>query len=130
MRQENIYAQSALRFAVPPAHHLVMANKKADPRPNQIRAWREFHELSQEKLAEMIQRSQETVARYERGSIDIPTSALNALALALNCSTEDLLRRPPGTADAVIETFRQLSPAAQKQALAVIKALKDNEEAA
>lgn len=130
MRQENIYAQRALRFVASPAHHLVMADKKVDPRPNQIRAWREFRQFSQEHLAEMIDRSQETVARYERGGIDIPTSILNALAVALKCSAEDLLRRPPGTADAILETFRELSPAAQKQALAVIKALKENEEAA
>lgn len=130
MRQENIYTAGALRFAEPRAHHFPMAGKKSDPRPNQIRAWREFRELSQEQLAEMIGRSQETVARYERGGIDIPTSVLNTLATALKCSAEDLLRRPPGTADAIIETFRELSPAAQKQALAVIKALKENEEAA
>lgn len=132
MRQAYFYAPGDMGLPEPSAHDFGMAKKPktAAPPPNQIAKWRTFRDLNQEELGALIDRSQETVGRYESGDLDPPTSILRLMAEKLRCTTEDLLHRQPGTADAIIETYSQLSPIGQKRALAVLKALKDSEDAA
>lgn len=129
MRQAYFYAPDAMGLYDAPHHPFGMA-KKAKSAPNQIAKWRAFRGLNQEGLGTLVGRTQETVGRYETGELDPPTSILRLMAEKLRCTTEDLLHRAPGTADAILETYDKLSPSGQKRALAVLKALKDSEDVA
>ena len=52
---------------------------------------REDHDLSQEKLAEILNVSQSTYSRYENGRLDIPTEILIALSKYYKVSVDYLL---------------------------------------
>lgn len=52
---------------------------------------REDHDLSQEKLAEILNVSQSTYSRYENGRLDIPTEILIALSKHYKVSVDYLL---------------------------------------
>lgn len=56
-----------------------------------IRDMREDRDLPQRTLAELLHVSQATYSRYESGGLDIPSSALVALALFYNTSIDYLL---------------------------------------
>lgn len=89
-----------------------------------IREWRKHRGLTLERLAERIESTTATISRIERGRQ--PYSQ----AILLNCRAGDLIMRPPGTLDHIEAVFGELSPGSQRRALAVVKALKDSEEAA
>lgn len=56
-----------------------------------IRDLREDADLSQETLAELLNVSQSTYSRYERGVLDIPCESLVTLARFYKTSTDFLL---------------------------------------
>jgi transcriptional regulator with XRE-family HTH domain len=95
-----------------------------------IREWRKHRGLTQEQLAARLGTTQATIARIERGDIGYTQLMLEALAVGLKCTQADLLMRAPNSGDDIRDMISGLSPSGQKRALAVIKALKDSEEAA
>ncbi len=56
-----------------------------------IRDLREDSDLTQQQLAEVLHISQATYSRYESGALDIPSSALIALARYYQTSVDYLL---------------------------------------
>lgn len=56
-----------------------------------IRAFREDHDLTQKKIAEILNMSQTGYSKYETGENDIPTRILIELAIFYNTSTDYLL---------------------------------------
>lgn len=56
-----------------------------------IRDLREDHDLTQKKLAEKLNCSQQVYSNYELGQRDIPTDILIKLALYYNVSTDYIL---------------------------------------
>jgi transcriptional regulator with XRE-family HTH domain len=122
MRQAYNYTRHVIQCGPAARHSLLMARRKKFP--NKIAVWRKLRGLQQEDIAEAIDRSQETVARYESGEINPPTSILRIIARLLKCdSTEDLFRSP-GIQDEIADAIRSLKdPVAQRHALSMIKGL-------
>ena len=58
-----------------------------------LRDMREDKDLKQRELAEMLNVSQTTYSRYERGELDIPSAALIKLADFYNVSVDYILGR-------------------------------------
>lgn len=65
-----------------------------------MRRLRKARGISQEQLAERIERSAAFVGHIERGSRRMSVDTLMRLADALECSVDELLGRSPGVADA------------------------------
>lgn len=65
-----------------------------------IREWREFRGLTQEQLADAIDRTKATVSRIETGDIAYTREFLEAAADTLGTHPGILLMRPPTEADA------------------------------
>lgn len=122
MRQAYNYTRRVIQCGTAARHSLLMPRKKKFP--NKIAVWRKHRGLQQEDIAEAIDRSQETVARYESGEINPPTSILRIIAKLLKCdSTEDLFRAP-GIQDEIADAIRSLKdPVALRHALSMIKGL-------
>jgi transcriptional regulator with XRE-family HTH domain len=99
-------------------------------RPWYLRQWRKSRHLTLEQLAFRIDTTGATISRLERGKQPYSQPMLEALAEALQCQPGDLIMRPPGAADRIMAVFSDMSPETQKQALAVVQALKDGEKAA
>jgi len=60
---------------------------------NRLRDMREDHDLKQRDLAELLQVHQTTYSDYELGRLNIPVSALHALADFYHVSVDYLLCR-------------------------------------
>jgi transcriptional regulator with XRE-family HTH domain len=99
-----------------------------------VRAYRLERHLTQEQLAEKIDRSVETVSNLERG-ISLPNEAtLRRLARSLDVSFEDLLveRSAPDSLARPIEFYRAtellkvMDPKKLKLAYNVLKAIVDS----
>lgn len=92
-----------------------------------IREWRKHADLTQEQLAEKVDRSPSWVSQIENGEIGFTEESLSLLADALGCEPADFLKGPPVEAEqplALPEVFHSLSPAEQEQAIAVMEALR------
>ena len=91
-----------------------------------IKAWREFRNLSQERVAERIGISRENYGRIEAGKIPYNQDFLEVCADALNCSVSDLLEKHPGVETAIDQVKALLqaqSPGRQNQILEMAKTL-------
>jgi len=113
-----------------------MAKRRASPKrrvykPTYLRAWREHRGLTQEALAARIEgmfdeeTTTATISRLENGKQPYGQALLEALAAALNCEPADIIRRPPGIEDEIRLVWSQLSPEKQKQAIDIIKVLRE-----
>jgi len=113
-----------------------MAKRRATPKrrvykPTHLRAWREHRGLTQEALAARIEgmfdeeTTTATISRLENGKQPYGQALLEALAAALNCEPADIIRRPPGIEDEIRLVWSQLSPEKQKQAIDIIKVLRE-----
>lgn len=95
-----------------------------------LRAWRKDRRLTLDQLAARVDSTGATISRLERGLQPYSQPLLEALAEALNCQPADLIMRPPGAADRLLAVLAGMTPESQKQALAVVQALKDNDDKA
>jgi transcriptional regulator with XRE-family HTH domain len=74
-----------------------------------IKEWREFRDLSQEQLAELISQAtgkdttKTSISRIENGEQGYTQDSLEAIADALGTHVATLLSRPPSQADRYIE---------------------------
>lgn len=92
-------------------------------RPNFVAERRRLKGLSQEELAERSGVSQGTVSAVERQAQWPAFQTWQALADALDCNFLELFFNPEEpSADAILAEF---SPAARRQAITVIRALKE-----
>lgn len=107
-----------------------MAKKsKKKQRPTHIKAWRKHRGLSQIQLSERVGITQGALSDLENGRFAYTQPMLEAIADALNCQPWDLIWRPPGAVDKLRDVLEGLPPDTQKQALAVIQALKGEKAA-
>jgi transcriptional regulator with XRE-family HTH domain len=91
-----------------------------------MRQWREFRELSQQRVADRVGMSRENYGRIENGKIPYDQDILEMAADALNCSTADLLERDPIIEDAIYKLqklLREATPMKRAQVLAVAETL-------
>ena len=56
-----------------------------------LRDFREYRDISQQKMAELLNVAQTTYSDYERGKINIPLDTLKKLALFFDTSIDYLL---------------------------------------
>ena len=71
-----------------------------------------------------------TISRIESGKQPYTQDTLEAIADALRCEPADLLMRNPLDADAIWSLWEGLAPPQKRQAVKIIKALKDGDEEA
>jgi transcriptional regulator with XRE-family HTH domain len=90
-----------------------------------IREWRKYHNLSQEKLADRVSITQAYLSKLETGRAGYTQELLEVLADALRCEPADLIMRPPDTDADIRLIWSQLSPEKRKQALGMIRILKE-----
>lgn len=89
-----------------------------------IREWRKYRGLTQEQVAERIDQTSGAISQLENGIINYTQPTLEALAVALNCETGDLLSRDPAVDDAIYELqkiLRMASRPDQQKALRVLR---------
>ena len=92
-------------------------------RPTFIRQWREFRELTQEKLADRLGMSKAQLSRIEAGLQPYSQDFLEACAEALMTDPASLLMRDPSAPDAIWSIWDQARPAEREQIAAVARAL-------
>lgn len=96
-----------------------------------IREWRKDRNLTLEKLVERLaamfqfETTSASLSRVEKGLQPYSQPLLEAIADALMCAPADLLTRVPGQDDEIRLVWSQLSPEKRKQALGIIKLLKE-----
>lgn len=89
-----------------------------------IRDWRKHLNLNQERLADRVGITQAYLSKLETGKAGYTQELLEALSDALNCEPADLIMRPPGSDDDIRVVWSQLRPDQRKQALGIIKLLR------
>ena len=90
-----------------------------------LRQWRKHRGYTQDHLAEMIGTSKGYLSDLERGVRRFNQDLLEQLAVALKCSPADLIRIDPSKGeDTIWSIYDTLTPVQQKQAVAVLKAIK------
>lgn len=89
-----------------------------------IRQWREYRNLSQERLAERVGKSVGLISLVERGKSPYTQGLLESLAMALGCEPVDLLIRNPIDPDGIWTIWDTLEPPEKRQAVEVLKAIR------
>jgi transcriptional regulator with XRE-family HTH domain len=96
---------------------------KPDKPRHFIKAWRQYRDLTQERLAERIGKTHGAVSQLERGLIGYTQPMLEALADALQCEPGDLITRDPNLEIwSIWDQVRKLPPDEQKRVVAIIQA--------
>lgn len=91
-----------------------------------IAEWRKKRNLTQEQLAERIERSRGLVSQLESGFTAYTAETLNAIADALSCEPWDLLHVDPskeGQVVDIVDLLRKASPEQKAEAIGYIKGL-------
>lgn len=60
-----------------------------------IKEWREHKSLTQNQVADRVDKEQATVSRIENGKVPYTQETLEAFAHAFGCEPFELLRPPP-----------------------------------
>jgi transcriptional regulator with XRE-family HTH domain len=89
-----------------------------------LRQWREYRNLSQEKLADRVGLTQGMISQLEGGKVNFTAEHLDILSEALMCEPADLLVRNPQDPEAPWSIWETLAPAQKVQAIEIMKALK------
>jgi transcriptional regulator with XRE-family HTH domain len=94
-----------------------------------IREWRKHRGLTQEKLADRIGTTKASISRIETGEQPYTQDFLEAAADALMAEPGSLVMRNPLDPDGPWSVWDDLPPAQRKQALRLLRALRDEEAA-
>jgi transcriptional regulator with XRE-family HTH domain len=104
-----------------------MANqKKQKPVRHYVKQWRAKRELTQERLAERIDRSRGLISQYESGETELSEEAIYALADAFNIDPGDILNVNPekeGILVDITDALRGKDPAVQAEVLGFVRGL-------
>ena len=104
---------------------------RATHRKTYIREWRKDRNLTLQGLADRLEgmfgyeTTTATLSRVEKGLQPYSQPLLEAIADALTCQPADLLMRVPGQEDEIRLVWSQLSPEKRRQALGIIKLLRE-----
>lgn len=98
---------------------MVMSEK---PLSNNLRAWREWRKLTQEQLADAIDTTPAVVSLLESGKRRLSLKWLQRLAPALKTTPGFILDHTPEDLPTdILETWAEIPPEKQDQALAILK---------
>lgn len=103
---------------------LGMAAKSRQRRRWFLKEWREYRDLSQERLADRVGVTQGLISQLENNRVNYTSDLLEKLADALLCEPADLLIRNPMDAEAPWSIWDTLPKPARVQAIEILKALK------
>lgn len=93
------------------------------PRPNHIRAWREFRDLTIEELADMLDCSKASVGHWETGAREVGAKWLYKIAEALHTPPGWLLDHDPNDLDTrVMDAWASIPTEDRPRALQVLQA--------
>lgn len=90
-----------------------------------FREWRKHRNLNQERLADRVGITQAYLSKLETGKAEYTQSLLEALSEALGCEPADLIMRTPDADQDIRLVWSQLPPDKRRQALSIIKLLKE-----
>ena len=90
-------------------------------KPHYVREWRKHRGLSQEALAERIEKTQGYVSKLERFEQDYNQGLLEALAYALMCDPADLIMRNPLQEEAIWSVWDKVPVTERPRALTILK---------
>jgi transcriptional regulator with XRE-family HTH domain len=85
-----------------------------------LREWRQFRQLTQERLADRLGITKQHVSDLERGRRQYNQALLEGFADALTCEPADLLMRDPTSPQAIWSIWDQIPPVDRDQALKVL----------
>ena len=97
-----------------------------------LKQWRAKRGMTQQRLADAVEKSRGLIAQYEIGETEIPEGMLYELAVALRCDPWDILRVNPekeGDVVDITDELRQLDAKNRSEALGYIRGLKDRKSA-
>jgi transcriptional regulator with XRE-family HTH domain len=93
-----------------------MDDQESNGGPNHLRAWREWANLSQQRLAEMAGTSFQVIGYLERGRTQLSAKWLRRLAPAIGITPGLLLDHDPAELDRdLIDTWVKATPRERKQ---------------
>lgn len=93
--------------------------------PNYLRAWREFRELSQEKLAELVGTTAGVISHLEAGERGLSAKWLRRLAPVLKTTPGHLLDHDPNNMPAdVLDIWSAIADREKPRALRVLESFK------
>ncbi len=97
-----------------------------------FREWRQYRGLTEEQVAERINKSIATVSRLETGKTKYKQQHLEALSEAYNCEPEDLIARNPlnEVERELWLRLKRMHEADRIQALNVIRAISSDNKVA
>lgn len=98
---------------------------KPERRRHFVKEWRRYRHLTQEQLAERIEKTHGAISQLENGKIDYTQGMIEALAVALNCEPGDLLSRDPHIDGAVVDMMRLIRSKDPATVMAFLNALPD-----
>lgn len=101
--------------------NMVKPRQKKQYRRTFIKEWREYRGLSQERLAERINRSPGLISQIENRVGPYTQETLEAIADALLCEPQDLLIRDPNDPDGIWSIWDNVEPTQRKQAIEILK---------
>lgn len=96
-----------------------------------IREWREYRGLSLRKLAERLEvdaggkllADHTQISRIEKGEYQFAEDILNALAVALDVTREDLLSKNPNKDGEVIDLLRKMDERDRERIIEMMKVM-------
>ena len=97
-----------------------MADNDKNAGPNHLKAWREFHDLTQAELAEKVGTNQNMIAYLESGERGLSAKWLRKLAPALKTTPGHLLDHNPNEMSADIYDIWMHADSRQKRQIADI----------
>jgi transcriptional regulator with XRE-family HTH domain len=86
-----------------------------------FKAWREYRDLSQERLAERLETSVASVSRIESGKQPYTQDYLEALAQALQTDPASLLMRNPHDEEAIWSIWDNAKPGERRMIVDIAK---------
>lgn len=124
-------AKRAVKPRSEPEPDLVVSRLKPERRPwTLLKKWRKFRGLNQERLAGRLDMATASISQLETGKTGYTQDTLERLAVALDCQPADLLMRDPTDPTGIWSIWDRLKPAQRKQAVRVLNAMAEEEEAA
>lgn len=91
-----------------------------------VKQWRTYRDLTQDQLAERVNKSRGLISQIESGVTDLTEDMIYAIADAVNCAPWDLLRVNPlkeGVVVDITEALRGQPAEVQAEALGFIRGI-------
>lgn len=131
---KNSPSRKLLRDCIDPIltkpDNLGMAQKRAAPRLKRrtyrrtfIRQWRDYRELTLERLAERVGMTAGNLSQIERGNQPYSQATLEALAEALQTDVASLLMRDPSETEGLWSIWDQAKQGQKRQIVEIAKTI-------